>query len=245
MKTIQCLLAISGAALLATPALAEDLEVHLYGTLLPFAENARVTDATAPGLSPATGGATQVPGSAYTGANLPNRFRMTSGTSNLGFKGSLPLNESLKVFWQVESAVSPDGDPPNLLAGRNTAVGLTGPWGTAFYGQWDTPYKFPLLFTGPLRGLSPFDDAITANPGFNVPGTTTQTGRADGKADAAFNRRQGNSIQYWSPNLYGFTGRLAYSLNEGKTPSTAARPGISPDIWSALLTYENGPVGAR
>ena len=36
------------------------------------------------------------------------------------------------------------------------------------------------------------------------------------KPDASFDRRQGNSIQYWSPNIAGFTVRLAHSVNEGK-----------------------------
>jgi predicted porin len=138
--------------------------------------------------------------------------------------------------------VSPDGDAPNTLAGRNTRLGLEGSWGTVFYGNWDTPYKYPLLAVGPLRGLSPFDNNLTANPGFNVPGTTTQTGRINGKADAAFNRRQGNSVQYWSPELSGLSARLAYSVNEGRTVATATAPSISPDIISALVTYKNGPL---
>jgi len=111
-----------------------------------------------------------------------------------------------------------------------------------FYGNWDTPYKAPLLAVGPLRGLSPFDNALTTSPGFNVPGTTTQSGRVNGKADAAFNRRQGNSVQYWSPDLSGLSFRLAYSVNEGRTVASAAAPSISPDILSGLVTYRSGPL---
>jgi len=239
------LAAVLIAALAPLLASAAESELHVYGTLLPFAENARVGDPTAAGLSPASGGATQVPGAAYTGVALPGRERMTSGTSNLGFKGSFEVNEHLKVIWQIESAVSPDGDAPNSLAGRNSALGLSGDWGTALYGNWDTPYKYSILFVGPLRGLSPFDNVLTANPGFNVPGTTTQSGRAGAKADAAFNRRQGNSLQYWSPKVEGFTARLAYSFAEGTTAATATAPSIRPTLLSGMLTYENGPFGAR
>jgi predicted porin len=237
------LITAAAAACLPFTASAQASDVKIYGTLLPFVDSIQTMGATAPGLSPATGGAAMVPGSAYTGLNLPSRNRITSGTSNLGFKGTFTVNEDLKVFWQVESAVSPDGDAPNTLAGRNSAVGLKGAWGTAFVGNWDTPYKFPILLVGAMRGLNPFDNALTANPGFNVPGTTTQTGRSNGKADASFNRRQGNSIQYWSPTWNGFSGRVAYSAGEGKTVDTATTASITPDLWSALLTYEVGPFG--
>jgi len=229
-------------ALASIGACAQAADVQIYATLLPFLESVRTTGATPAGLTPALGGATQVPGSAYTGLDLPSRLRITSGTSNLGFRGAWKLGDDLQVFWQIENAISPDGDAPNTLAGRNSAVGLKGSWGTAFYGNWDTPYKFPLLAVGPLRGLSPFDNALTANPGFNVPGTTTQSGRVNGKADAAFNRRQGNSIQYWSPVWNGFSARVGVSVDEGKTVATATAPSVSPTILSGLVTYAQGPV---
>ncbi|HSD21580.1 MAG TPA: porin [Anaeromyxobacter sp.] len=222
---------------------AQEVDVHVYGTFLPFLDNVRASGATAPGLSPDTGGAAQVPASAYTGASLQNRNRMTSGTSNIGVRGNLKVSEHLQVIWQVESAVSPDGDAPNVLAGRNTAVGLAGDWGRVFYGSWDTPYKYPVLFITPLRGFNTFDDAVTTNPGFNVPGTATQSGRVNGKADATFSRRQGNSIQYWTPVFQGLSGRVGYSTNEGKTSATGVT--TSPRLASALVTYERGHFGAR
>jgi predicted porin len=235
------LLAVTTAAPLAASAL--DGEVTVYGTVMPFVDNARVTGATAPGL---TGGATQVPGAAYTGARVPQRFRLTSGTSNIGFKGGVDLlGEDLQVFFQVESAVSPDGDPPNAWASRNSAFGLKGKFGRALFGNWDTPYKYPVLLVGPIRGLNPFDNALTANPGFGVPGTTTQSGRVNGKADAAFNRRQGNSIQYWTPEFHGLSARLAWSVNETRTAQTATAPSVSPTLYSGLLSYVNGPVTLR
>ncbi len=245
-RTTAALLALWAIALPAAPR-AEELEVdvHIYGTLLPFLDDVRTSGATRPGLSPDTGGAAQVPAAAYTGASLPNRGRITSGTSNLGFRGSLNVNPHLQVFWQIESAISPDGDAPNVLSGRNTGVGLAGDWGRAFYGSWDTPYKYPTLFTTPLRGLNTFDNVLVGNPGFNVPGTTTQSGRQNGRADATFSRRQGNSVQYWSPVFHGLSARLGVSVNEGKTTPTATAAGISPKLGSALVMYERGPFGVR
>lgn len=225
-------------------ALADDTTVQIYGVLIPFLDNAQTSGATAAGT---TGGPNMVPTAAYTGVNAASRNRLTSGTSNIGFRGSEPLGETLKAIFQVESAIPLDGDPgPNTWASRNSNVGLAGGFGTVFLGSWDTPYKWAALQTGFLRGLTPADYSNTfQNPGFRVPGTTTQGGRASTSADAAFNRRQGNSVQYWSPNWAGFSFRLDYSANEGKTSASAAAPSISPELYSGTLEYATGPVIVR
>ncbi|MFO0581686.1 MAG: porin [Anaeromyxobacter sp.] len=230
------------ALVLALPgaAAAQSSDLTFYGSLMEFGDAVATTGATAT-TNPV--GAAQVP--TFSGATLPRRARLTSGTSNLGFKGQLELVPGLKAIFQVESAVSPDGDAPNAWASRNSQVGLSGEWGTAFYGLWDTPYKAPILMVGPLRGLNPFDNAITANPGFNVPGTTTQTGRANAKADASFNRRQGNSLQYWSPKFHGLSARVAYGFDESRTAKGATAAGIGPRLYSALLSYDLDTLGVR
>ena len=72
--------------------------------------------------------------------------------------------------------VNPDGDHSVYAApwaSRNSAVGLAGNFGTLFWGQWDTPYYYAAVFVGPIRGLNPFDNAVTGNPGFNIPVVTT------------------------------------------------------------------------
>lgn len=233
-------------ALLALPAAARGLDgaVTVYGTLLPFADNVRVAGATA---APPSEGATQVPGTAYTGATTPQRFRLGSGTSNLGFKGGLDLlGEDLQAFFQVESAVSVDAaDSPNAWASRNSGVGVKGKFGRIVLGNWDTPYKYPTPMVGALRGLLPFENALVGNPGFGVPATTTQSGRGNAKADAAFNRRQGNSVQYWSPELHGITGRVAVSVNEAKTAATSTAPSVSPTLYSGVISYVKGPLTLR
>jgi predicted porin len=240
MKSIALLLA-AGAFAVSLPASAQEVEVSLYGNLHPFLDNFRTHDATPEGLSPETGGATQVIADDYRGENLPNRFRITSGTSHIGFRGELVLAKGISAFFQVENAVNTDGDHPVLTspwASRNSGVGLKGDYGTLFFGNWDTPYKHPTLYIGPLRGQNPFDNTLTGNPGFNVPGTTTQNGRASSRSDAAFNRRQGNSIQYWTPKLFGFSARLAASMNESRTRENEIEPSVSPLIFSGLLSYE-------
>ena len=78
-----------------------------------------------------------------------------------------------------------------------------------------------------------------------MPGTTTQNGRSSAASDAAFNRRQGNSIQYWTPTWLGLSARFAVSLNEGRTRASEFDPSINPTLWSALLNFELGPFSAH
>ena len=247
MKCGPILLTLVGIAL-PLSASAQDAQFSVYGTLLPFLDNFRTTGATAPGLSPETGGASQVIASDYTGENLPNRFRVTSGTSNIGFRGELRFNESIKAWFQVENMVNPDGDQSVYAApwaSRNSAVGLAGQFGTLFIGQWETPYYYAAVFVGPTRGLNPFDNAVTGNPGFNIPIVTTQGGRATSRADATFIRRQGNSIQYWTPTWHGLSARFMAGLNESRSRASATEPGTNPWILSALASYDIGPLSVR
>ncbi|HLP31317.1 MAG TPA: hypothetical protein VK150_08140, partial [Geothrix sp.] len=104
MKSRTLLFSLVGACALPLSLSAQASDVQIYGTFLPFLDHVKTSGATAPGLSPANGGATQVAASAYTGdlGNLPGRNRMTSGTSNLGFRGSFKVNDDLKIIWQIE-----------------------------------------------------------------------------------------------------------------------------------------------
>ncbi|APV51937.1 hypothetical protein BWI17_21040 [Betaproteobacteria bacterium GR16-43] len=221
----------------------KDYSVEIYGLLIPFLDSAQTTGASAPG----TVGSSMVPASSYTGVNADRRGRLTGGTTNIGFRGSRNLGPDMKALFQIESGIPVDGDPgPNTLASRNTHVGLQGKWGTAFLGIWDTPYKWIALQTGFLRGLTVADYSNTIQtPGFRVPVTTTQSGRTNTSADAAFNRRQGNSIQYWSPKVGGFSGRLAYSVGEGKTSASATTPSTEPTLFSGSAEYASGPLILR
>lgn len=244
MKTLRKPLSIAVTlALLSASALAEDSSVTIYGTLLPFFDNIQTRGASTNGT------ASLVAPGKYTGTNQPSMNRLGAGTSNIGFRGSEDLGGGLKAIWQIENSVNVDNGgtapPPSVLANRNSRVGLQGDWGTLFAGNWDTPYKLTQIDIGGMRGLNPFDNAVVNNPGFAVPGTTTQSGRVAGAADAAFSRRQGNSLQYWTPNFNGLSGRFDYSMGEQKSNATATTAGINPTLFSASLTYANGPISLR
>jgi predicted porin len=250
MKTQLTLLAFLSGVSLCARAEAESPKAEIYGYLLPFLEYARTTGATAPGF---TGGASQVPAAAYTGVNDPARFRMTAGTSAIGFRGSWEFAEGMKLVWQLESAVPIDGNgPPNTWASRNSHLGFSTPWGTLIYGIWDTPYKWSnLIIINPIYGgYVPDSTAILSTPGFGVGALNTAQGFAAGSAsNAAFYRREANSIQYWSPNLGGFSVRAAFVANEGRslggTSGTTTLPPTNPYIVSGYLGYDGNGFRIR
>src|SRR5688572_26372028 len=236
-------------------------DVEIYGTLVPHLELIETRGATP---LAARGGATQVPDAAFTGVDEPGRLRLTQGTTHLGFRGTVDLaGEDLRVVWQIESGVPLDGDPVlNTFASRNSRVGLSGDFGTLFFGIWDNPYKWASLpVINPLAaGFVPDYTALIATPGFNVGALNLSPGyvanAAPGpspvpRSNAAFYRRDSNTIQYWSPVLYGFSLRASYTTNEfshAERPAGATTPAlaeISPDIFSGLLSYDNGPLKLR
>ena len=253
-------LAAKGLAVRASAAgVAADVEV--YGTLVPHLELMDTTGATS--LADRAG-ATQVADSAFTGIEEPARLRLTQGTSHLGFRGTVDvLGDHLKVVWQVESGVPIDGDPVlNTFASRNSRLGFTGTWGTFFFGIWDNPYKWASLpVINPIAaGFVADYTALIASPGFNVGALNLNPGYVANavpgpspvpRSNAAFYRRDSNSIQYWSPSFYGLSLRASYTTNEfsraarpaaGQTPEL---PEIHPDVFSGLVSYDNGPLKLR
>jgi predicted porin len=232
-----------GAALAGLAATSSHAVVEMYGTVMPFFENVHTTNATvgAPANRP-----NMIPASAYTGANDVGRNRMSAGTSNWGFRGDEELSPGLKAVWQLESGFQVDQNTGPGLGGRNSKVGLQCTAGEIFLGQWDTPYKFISLPINPMRAGYVFDyTPIMGNPGQGVPATTTQFTRIGAKPDAAFDKRAGNSIQYWSPRWGGLSFRVGHSTNEGKGPVVTGGPVIAPEIWSASTTWEEGGLSVR
>jgi len=230
------------AATAATPAFAQDVPTIIYGTLNVDVERVEATDASAARTLPAGS-----LGFNPTGVNVPARNRVTQNSSNLGFKGGEKLSAGMSVFWQVESTVAVDAGGSNI-ASRNTAIGLQASFGSVRLGQWDTPLKTlsgavdPMYFTGIT-----YTGALIGTPGFGV-GPVTAGGvsvSGDGRtyasaANASFERRQGNVVQYWLPPIAGVTTRLAYSVNEGRTAGSASVTQVNPVIYSGSIEYEYG-----
>jgi predicted porin len=193
--------------------MADDGTVTIYGTLNGDLESVKAEGATG------------------SGTNLPARNRLSSNASNVGFRGSEDLGGGLKVIFQVESSVAFDSAPAgNTFASRNSNVGLTGGFGTLSYGNWDTPFKIA------SSRLDPFGNTGIGGHS-SIIGNSQITGpNAPAGNSFSFQRRQNNSVQYWTPNFSGFSSRLAYSANEERTATR------NPSLWSFSADYENGPL---
>ncbi len=216
-------------------------QVQVYGHLTPMTDwvsvSGRQASASAPRPTQAPSGAINAP--------TASGARMLSSISYFGMRGKEDLGDGYAAIWQIETPVALDGKSTGTIAGRNTNVGLTGPFGTAFLGNWDTPYQWSTLAVGsPVRNPYTGDlSTILSNPGFNVPNTTTQSGRVGSAVDATFNRRQGNSLQYWTPTWAGLQLRFSYSPSNSKVVTPAGE--ISPQVFGAGLEYLNGPLRVR
>jgi predicted porin len=238
---------------LVTPvaAFAQGTNVTIYGRLNVDFERVEAKDTSRSGP-----GNSLVAAPAAISPEFDPRNRVTSNASNIGFRGTEDLGGGLKAIFQCESSATIDNGTGTWCS-RNSHVGLTAGWGTVFYGQWDTPFK---ILNSPrdawyYTGLAASNGMI-GTPGFGVPGAPTVSGTpgsfgtaaaaaagptVGAATNAAFDRRQGDSVQYWSPRWAGFSFRVGYSANEGKSADNAV-PEINPDTGSASVTYSAGPL---
>jgi predicted porin len=233
-KKLIAALAIVGTFAAPCAALAQGSSVTIYGTFNVDFENVEADDSDV-------------------GLEFDQRNRVSQNSSNIGFRGTEDLGNGLKAIFQCESGVAVDTGSSSASTGsfctRNSNVGLNGPWGTVFYGNWDTPYKFVSLKQDSwyATGIGSHI-GIMGTPGFGVATATQAAPGAFGAglgtgtaANASFDRRQGDSVQYWSPSWNGLAFRVQYSANEGKTADGIAIE-TDPFTWGAGITYENGPL---
>jgi predicted porin len=218
------LIALAIASAFAAPgaALAQGSSVTIYGTLNADFENVEADDGT--------------------GLEFDQRNRVQSNSSNIGFRGTEDLGNGLKAIFQVESSIVLENGGGNL-GGRNSHLGLSGPWGTVFYGLWDSPYKYVTLRQDVwyATGIAS-NNFVVGTPGFGVATATQSAPGAPGTAaNASFDRRQGDSVQYWSPSWNGLSFRLMYSANEAKSAEDVD-PELDPFTYGGAIIYENGPL---
>ncbi len=214
--------------------------VTLYGTLNADAGAVERTGATA--SAAALNSIVGAPGLAPT--NSASRSILRSNSSNFGIRGTRNIVGGVNAMFQVESGFGADGGT-STLAGRDTFLGLWGNFGSVLYGgNIDSPYKRG------VQGKDPFfatgiatQKGILGSPGFNVTsvnavGGSTVGGNAAGaqQQNAGFDARLNNAVMYRSPVVAGFSGEIAYGMNEQKSAS-----GINPSVISALARYERGP----
>ncbi|HEU5075532.1 MAG TPA: porin [Polyangiaceae bacterium] len=249
MRKLATLGLMVGSIMNVSPALADEsltdnINVEFYGTLLPFFENVGTSGATN-----STGfvtGTSLLAVDQHTGINHDRRFRMTSGTSNIGFRGDFGIaGDTLKLIWQVESPAPIDGEGPSNWAARNSHVGFSGFWGSLVYGNWDTPMRWASVTSvNPIKGGYTGDlTAIIGTPGHSVPAwNSDQLFRAAfqvGENPVGFFRHEANSVQYWSPTVAGFSLRLMYAANEHRIAGIPNNEqGVNPYVVSGSLGFD-------
>ena len=184
--------------------------------------------------------------SAVTTAKSANRVQ--SNASRFGLKGSEGLGDDLAAIWQLEVQVDPaNGGGTPFNGTRNSNIGLKGGFGTVFVGTWDTPYKLA------HNKLELFDNAsifsatnLIGRTGADALVTVAGAPAVTTNKNVNYNTRQSSVLQYWSPNLSGFQGMIAYSPDSGQT-TTQNKTKLSlsgtyeNDMLYAALAYESRP----
>jgi predicted porin len=199
--------AVAGACV-APAAMAQTANpVTLYGRVHATFESVEASAGTFPTLSPA----------------LVRRNRVSDQASLLGVRGTEDLGGGLKAFFQLETAFKPDQNDTTFAA-RNSGVGLQGGWGSLLLGRWDTPFKVV------TTAIDPYGDVTIGG------WTSAMNGSGVNGAQATFDRRDQNVVQYWSPSWAGIAVRLSYSANEGRTATT------NPRSNGASVSYTGGPL---
>jgi predicted porin len=241
-------LAVAGAFAPAM-AMAQGTNVTIYGTF-----NGAWNYVEAKGATALVVGA---PASiaVFGGANIDGRSRVDIDSSNIGFRVKEDLGGGLGAWGQCESNADFSAGGSTLCS-RNSGVGLEGAFGNVFIGQWDTPYKQQgaIDVMGNTHIIAWV--GIMSSPGFNVASTTggNGTGTAPGST-LSFDRRQSNTLNYYTPNWNGFQAKFAVSANEEKpadpTPAQAtvitsvAAAGLDPFMYSLSIGYDSGPFYAN
>jgi predicted porin len=211
MKTMKTTVLIAACMALASSyAAAQSGSVQIYGRLNVALENVRNS-------SDAKGQRTST-------------TRESNYRSVLGFRGSEALGDGLKAIYQIEGTLSVDTGA-GAIAARDTRIGLEGKFGTIFGGNWTTPYN------AATSGLDPFYPTTAGYMSIMGNGSASTS---DNLIDtSSFDRRQQNSVHYWSPNWNGLSVRVAHGLNEEKPAS-----GAKPSLTSMAAIYEQGPLHA-
>ncbi len=156
-----------------------------------------------------------------------SRQRVSNNRSVLGFRGSEDLGGGVSAVFQVEGTLSLDTGAGEL-ARRDTRIGLDGGFGTLFAGHWVTAYN------GATSGLDPFYPTTAGYMSIIGNGAGAAVDNVNNLS--SFDRRQANSIHYWSRPWKGVGLRLTHGLAEER-PASGARPSLT----SAAVVYEQGP----
>ena len=152
--------------------------------------------------------------------------RLSNNRSVIGFRGTENLGDGWRALFQVEGTLAPDTGAGSIAA-RDTRVGIEGPWGTLFGGNWTLPYNSA---TSALDPFYPTTAGYMSLMGNGAGATVSNTSNR-----YSFDRRQQNSVHYWTPQWNGWSARVARGMGEER-PLDGARPAL----MSAALIHDSG-----
>ena len=190
--------------------------------------------------------------------------RINNNAANIGFSASIDTGmsmggQALMANFRCEQFTFHNRFNGSGFAGfndfcnRNSKISLSGAFGEIMWGQWLLPHNEMVA-----QWVDPFYDAgadshtsIMGSVGFGTlffnGGFGFDAANFGGATNQGFNRRQNEIIQYWSPNLNGFSFRLATTNANGAgageevqvTTATMGVQEVDPRIWSTGVAYEN------
>lgn len=175
-----------------------------------------------------------------------NSSRINNNAANIGFAASLATGmqmggQDINVNFQCEQFTFHNRfNGFSDFCNRNSKISLSGAFGEIMLGQWLLPHNEMVS-----QWVDPFydagADAHTSIMG-NVGGNQAFFYNGSFGASQAFNRRQEEVVQYWSPNLNGLTFRVA-TTNAATTndngDNVRGSDELDPRIWSTGVAYEN------
>lgn len=183
--------------------------------------------------------------------------------SNIGFMASIDTGmsmggQSVNAIFKCEQFTFRNRNTGTGFCNRNSELGLQGSFGHIMLGQWLLPANEIIA-----QWIDPFYDhdmnshanlfgnmgygALYYNGGFGQHASGVGAGDSFASTNQAFNRRQEEIVQYWTPNIGGFQGRIATSNSNGTasgsdilvTDSNGSTSEVDPRIWSMGVAYEN------
>lgn len=142
-----------------------------------------------------------------------------NATSVFGFRGSEDLGGGLKAQFQLEAGgFSPDTGAWSKGFDRQSWVGLSGGFGSLMLGRTTTPQNR-------IMGQFDLNNTAPASSPLKLLGMAANSALVDA--------RQSNQIQYATPKMGGFTGRVAYAMPE-------VADGSKKKFLQAALGYQAG-----
>jgi len=266
------LMAVAVAGAIGAPglALAQAANVSIYGHFDGTLRSSKYSDST-------------VVVGPVASASALTKQQLHFNAPRWGLRGSEDLGGGLTAYFQMESGMNPDGRAITSdgvtagLGGRDSYIGLRGSWGSFAGGGFSTAYTAVsgVWNAVPSGGhaqqiMGNTDTTGTApNPNCNaaVAGPTGVASTAASPAGSlaslctqgvegnalSFHRRTANYIEYTTPNMSGFTGKIGTALGENKETSrqrdivAAVNPGaatFNPKHWSYSLVWAGGPFSA-